>query len=57
MRSPKTLTKTKALLVTKSARPYSTSGGDVQVFPISFVIPQDNGDAIIQEFEKSWVWN
>ena len=56
VQSTKALTKTKALLVTQAASPYSTSTGDVQVFSISFVIPQDNGDAIIQELAKSWTW-
>jgi len=50
-------TKTKALLVLRAPETYQTSGKDVQFFMLSFVTPEDNGDAIIDAAISSWTWH
>lgn len=49
-------TKTKALLVLRAPDVYQTSEEDVQFFLLSFVSPEDNGDAIIDAAISSWTW-
>ena len=54
--SPAELTKTKALLTVFAPDTYDTGYGDAQLFLISFVIPEDNGDEIIAALIGSWRW-
>jgi len=49
-------TKTKALLVLRAPETYQTAEKDVQFFLLSFVSPEDNGDAIIDAAISSWTW-
>lgn len=49
-------TKTKALLVLRAPDAYQTIDKDVQFFLLSFVTPEDNGDAIIDAAISSWTW-
>ena len=49
-------TTTKALLVSVASDGYDTPKGDVEVFVISFVTVEDNGDAIIATLLDTWQW-
>jgi hypothetical protein len=49
-------TKTKALLVLQAPAAYSVGGEEARFFLLSFVIPEDNGDAIIDAAVSSWTW-
>jgi hypothetical protein len=54
--STKAKTRTKALLVLRAPEPYQVPGEDVRFFLVSFVTPEDNGDAIIDAAVSSWKW-
>ena len=49
-------TKTKALLVLRAPEVYQLPDEDVRFFVVSFVTPEDNGDAIIDAAIASWTW-
>ena len=49
-------TKTKALLTVFAPDTFDTVNGAVQFFVISFVIPEDNGDEIIDALIDRWRW-
>lgn len=49
-------TQTKAVLLAFSPSVYPTGAGDVSFFVVSFVIPDDTGDEVIQAVLDSWRW-